>query len=108
MAVLPRGHRLAGRATLVLADLDGEPIPRWPGPDPEEASGPEVRDSGQLMQLVALGRLVAVLPESARRQARSDVVCVPVLDAPRSSVLSAWPQRTRSRAVAADERHQPG
>ncbi|MEU4834924.1 hypothetical protein [Streptosporangium sp. NPDC023615] len=28
-------------------------------------------------------------------------VKVPVLDAPRSSILPAWPERTRSRAVAA-------
>ncbi|ONI87684.1 hypothetical protein ALI22I_20985 [Saccharothrix sp. ALI-22-I] len=68
---------------------------------PEEASGPEVRDGGQLMQLIALGQVVAVIPESARRQARSDVVCVPVLDAPRTSILLAWPERTRSRPVAA-------
>jgi DNA-binding transcriptional LysR family regulator len=101
VAVLARGHRLADRAALVLADLDGEPTPRWPGASPEEASGPEVREPGQVMQLAALGQLVAVVPESVRRHARSDVVCVPVLDAPRSSVLLAWPERTRSRAVAA-------
>ncbi|WP_329051914.1 LysR substrate-binding domain-containing protein [Amycolatopsis sp. NBC_01488] len=98
VAMLPRGHRLAGRAALVLADLDGEPFPRWPGSD---GSGPEVRDAGQLLQLVALGQVVAVVPESARRHARPDTVCVPVLDAPQTSVLLAWPDRTRSRAVAA-------
>ncbi len=101
VAVLPRGHRLAGRAALVMADLEDDPAPRWPGQSPEEASGPEVRDSAQLMQLVALGRVVAVLPESAGSHARSDVVCVPVLDAPRSTVLLAWPERTRSRAAGA-------
>ncbi len=98
VAMLSRGHRLAGLAALTLADLDGEPLPRWPGSD---GSGPEVRDPGQLLQLVALGQVVAVVPESARRHARPDVVCVPVLDAPRTSVLLAWPDRTRSRAVAA-------
>jgi DNA-binding transcriptional LysR family regulator len=101
VAVLPPGHRLAGRSALVMADLAGEPTPRWPRQSPDEASGPEVRDGAQLMQLVALGQLVAVLPDSSRRHARSDVVCVPVLDAPKSSVLLAWPERTRSRAVAA-------
>ncbi|MEV0642306.1 LysR family transcriptional regulator [Streptomyces sp. NPDC050619] len=101
VAVLPRGHRLADRAALTLADLDGEPTPRWAEPSSDEASGPEVRDTGQLMQLIALGRLIAVVPESVRRHARSDVVCVPVLDAPSSSILLAWPERTRSRAVAA-------
>jgi DNA-binding transcriptional LysR family regulator len=98
VAMLPRGHRLAGRAALVLADLEGEPFPRWPGSD---VSGPEVRDPGQLLQLVALGQVVAVVPESARRHVRPDVTCVPVLDAPSTSILLAWPDRTRSRAVAA-------
>ncbi|MEV6646118.1 LysR family transcriptional regulator [Amycolatopsis sp. NPDC051371] len=98
VAMLARGHRLADRSALVLADLDGEPFPRWPGSD---VSGPEVRDPGQLLQLVALGQVVAVVPESARRHARPDTVCVPVLDASRTSVVLAWPDRTRSRAVAA-------
>jgi DNA-binding transcriptional LysR family regulator len=60
-----------------------------------------VRDTGQLLQLVALGQVVAVLPESVRTHARADVVCVPLLDAPQTSVLLAWPERTTSRAVAA-------
>ncbi|MGW5722722.1 LysR family transcriptional regulator [Amycolatopsis sp. NPDC003865] len=98
VAMLARGHRLAGRSALIMADLDGEPFPRWPGSD---VCGPEIRDAGQLLQLVALGQVVAVVPESARRHARADIVCVPVLDAPRTSVLLAWPDRTRSRAVAA-------
>ncbi|KPI05546.1 transcriptional regulator, LysR family [Actinobacteria bacterium OK074] len=113
VAVLPRDHRLADRAALVLADLAGEPTPSWPGPGANGAGGAGgagsagvngglvVRDGGQLMQLIALGQAVAVLPESVRRNARSDVVCVPVLDAPSTMVLLAWPERTRSRAVAA-------
>ncbi|RKE20793.1 LysR family transcriptional regulator [Streptomyces sp. TLI_171] len=102
VAVLPRAHRLAGRAALTLADLAGEPLPRWPGDD-EHADDrlPPVRDTSQLMQLIALGQLVAVVPESMRRRAWPDVVCVPVLDAPPTAVLVAWPERTTSRAVAA-------
>jgi DNA-binding transcriptional LysR family regulator len=102
VAVLPVGHRLADRSALVMADLAGEPLPRWPGMDRlKEATGPEVRDTAQLMQLIALGQLVALLPASVRRHARADIVCVPVLDAPRTEILLAWPERTRSRAVAA-------
>ncbi len=52
------------------------------------------------MQLVALGQLVAVLPESMRRRAWPDVVCGPLLDAPPTTVVLAWPERTTSRAVA--------
>ncbi|MEV7562801.1 LysR substrate-binding domain-containing protein [Streptomyces sp. NPDC089795] len=103
VAMLPRAHRLAGRAALHLADLAGEQLPRWPGDDADATDDglPPVRDISQLMQLVALGQLVAVLPESVRRHAWPDVVCVPLLDAPPTAVVVAWPERTTSRAVAA-------
>jgi DNA-binding transcriptional LysR family regulator len=103
VAMLPRAHRLAGRAALTLADLAGEPVPRWPGHDGQATGAhlPQVRDTSQLMQLVALGQLVAVLPESVRQRAWPDVVCVPLLDAPPTTVVMAWPERTTSRAVAA-------
>ena len=101
VVVLPRGHRLADRDALVLADLDDEPNLHVPGAGSAAASGPAVRDVGQLMQLVALGQAIALVPESVRRNVRSDVVCVPVLDAPQTAILLAWPERTRSRAVAA-------
>lgn len=68
---------------------------------PAQASGPEVRDSGQLLQLIALGRTVAVLPESVLRLLRSDLVGVPVRDAPSTIVVAAWPEQSRSLAVAA-------
>ncbi|WP_055588865.1 LysR family transcriptional regulator, partial [Streptacidiphilus griseoplanus] len=103
VAMLPRAHRLAGRAALTLADLAGEQLPRWPGDEANAPDGrlPHVHDVSQLMQLVALGQLVAVLPESVRRRAWPDVVCVPLLDAPPTTVVVAWPERTTSRAVAA-------
>ena len=94
VAALPRGHRLAGREALVLTDLDGEP-------QLHDAASPVVRDVGQLMQLVALGQLVAVVPASAQRNARADVVFVPLLDAPTTALVLAWPEASRSRAVAA-------
>ncbi len=99
VAVLPRDHPLAARRSLVLADLRGEPMPNWPGSP--GGDGPLVRDSAQLMQLIALGRIVAVMPESVRGHMREDLVAVPVLDAPPSSVLLAWPAGSRSRALAA-------
>jgi len=98
VAVLPRGHRLADRAALTIADLDGEPQPRWPGAP--ETSAPLVRDSGQLFELIALGRLVAMLPASVRGRLRPDLVAVPVLDGPVSTVVVAWPERSNSRTVA--------
>jgi DNA-binding transcriptional LysR family regulator len=98
VAVLPAGHRLAGRECLRMADLDGEPFPTWPG---TPGTGPEVRDAAQLMQLIAVGQVIAVLPSSARRNLRCDLVTVPVLDGQITRVIVAWPERSRSRAVAA-------
>jgi DNA-binding transcriptional LysR family regulator len=91
VVVLPRTHRLAGRDSVRLIELAREKQPHWP----------EIRDAGQLMQLVALGHVVAILPDSARRHLRQDLVCVPVVDAPRVAVLVAWPEDSRSPAVAA-------
>jgi DNA-binding transcriptional LysR family regulator len=42
-----------------------------------------------------------VLPESVRGHLRSDLTCVPVPDAPLSTVVIAWPERSRSLAIAA-------
>ncbi|MFC0548543.1 LysR family transcriptional regulator [Kutzneria chonburiensis] len=98
VAVLPRTHRLARRRSLHLADLADEILPRWPG---MSGNGPEVRDTAQLMQLIVLGRMVAVLPESVRHTLRSELVAVPVLDGQLTHVVLAWPERSRSRAVAA-------
>lgn len=109
LAVLPRRHRLAGRDSLRLAELGGERLPqwldapagRWPGGPTVFAPGPVVRDAGELMQLIALGRTIAVEPRSVIGPIRPDVVCIPVVDAPTSTVVVAWPTHSRSRAVAA-------
>ncbi|MFF5228748.1 LysR family transcriptional regulator [Dactylosporangium sp. NPDC000521] len=99
VAVLPAGHRLAGRPHLLTADLAGEPFPAWPGSP--ASTGPLVRDSTQLYQLIALGMVVATLPSSCRSQLRPDLVAVPVLDAPAVTTVIAWPPHSRSRALAA-------
>ena len=98
VAVLPRSHRLAHRRSLQLKDLDGEPMPRWRGMTND---GPEIRDAAQLMQLIVLGRVVAVLPETAHANLHPDLVAIPVLDAGLNTVVLAWPERSSSRAVAA-------
>ncbi|MHA6629085.1 LysR family transcriptional regulator [Pseudonocardia sichuanensis] len=105
VAVLPAGHHLTGRAHLRMADvtaLSGLPTPRWPGPGGEypDGPGPEVRDNAQLYQLIALGRAVAVLPESVCTHLRDDLAAVPVVDAPPVTTVIAWPPHSRSRAVA--------
>jgi len=105
VAVLPETHRLARKRSVRLADLDGETTPRWPG---MAGDGPEVRDSAQLMQLVALGATIAVLPESVRDHLRGGLVAIPVLDGPLTGIVLAWPERSRSRAVAAFVRAAAG
>lgn len=105
VAVLPAGHPLAGRTDLRMAEvtsLPDLPAPRWPGPGGAypDGPGPQVRDTGQLYQLIALGRAAAILPESCRTNLRRDLATVPVLDAPAVTTVIAWPPHSRSRAVA--------
>ncbi|MEU4825022.1 LysR family transcriptional regulator [Actinomadura sp. NPDC023710] len=100
VVVVARGHRLAGRAEVSMADLEGEVLPRRPhaaGP----GDGPVIGDGGQLMQLIALGRMVAVLPESMRGLLREDLTAVPVRDAEPTTLVLAWAEASRSRALAA-------
>jgi DNA-binding transcriptional LysR family regulator len=101
VVVLPRQHRLARQTAVALADLAGEPTPRWPGDTSSTATGPVVRDIGQLMQLITLGRLIAVMPESARARLPAELVCRPVLDAPPVTTVVAWHPASTSRQVAA-------
>ncbi|GAA4300430.1 hypothetical protein GCM10023162_01220 [Klenkia terrae] len=101
LAVLPAGHPLTGRPDVVLADLadlPGLPAARWPGHP--AGPGPQIRDHAQLLQLIALGRTYAVLPDSVRAQLPEGVTAVPVLDAPSVTTVVAWPPQSRSRAVA--------
>jgi DNA-binding transcriptional LysR family regulator len=100
VAMLPRGHRLARRRTLVLADLENETLPRWQGMD-DAGTGPEVADMAQLTQLIALGRVIAILPPSAAGAPHPDLVYVPVTDAQPSSLVLAWLKSNRSALVEA-------
>jgi DNA-binding transcriptional LysR family regulator len=104
VAILPAGHPLAARESLTLAevsDIPDLPLARWPhhgvyAPGP----GPEIRDQTQLAQLIALGRTVAVSPDSARAWLWGDHVAVPVTDAPAVVTHIAWPAHSRSVALA--------
>jgi DNA-binding transcriptional LysR family regulator len=101
VVVLPERHPLARRASVRLTDLDGETTPRWPDARNADGAGPVVHDTGQLMQLITLGRVVAVVPESVRGRVHSGLVCRPVLDAPATTIVVAWSQQSTSRHTAA-------
>ncbi|WP_188194983.1 LysR family transcriptional regulator [Nonomuraea sp. SYSU D8015] len=95
VAVMPPGHRLASRHIVRMAELETDPTPCWPG------RHADVKDPATLMQLVALGRLIVVAPESVRDHLRRDLACVPVADGAPTTVVLAWTEGTRSRALAA-------
>ncbi|MFI6874763.1 LysR family transcriptional regulator [Streptomyces sp. NPDC050400] len=104
IAVLPAGHRLAAQRALSLSDISDIPdlpLARWsrrgtypPGP------GPEIHDQTQLAQLIALGRTVAVFPDSARAWLWAEHTAVPLTDAPPVVTHIAWPAHSRSLALA--------
>jgi len=103
--VLPAGHPLAVRTSVRLSEataLPGLPLPRWPDGDGRypDGPGPAVHNHAQLLQLIALGRTAAILPESARTVLPPDLVVVPVSDAPLVTTVVAWPPHSRSRALA--------
>jgi len=100
VVVLAENHRLARLPSVCLADLAGEPVPRWPGMPGGSGDGPVVRDAGQLMQLIALGRIVAVVPESVRGRLHAGLTCRLVDDAPAATLVIAWPGGSTSRHVA--------
>jgi hypothetical protein len=84
-----------------VSDILDLPLARWarhgtypPGP------GPEIRDLTQLAQLIALGRTVAVFPDSARAWLWAEHAAVPPTDAPPVVTPIAWPTRSRSLALA--------
>jgi DNA-binding transcriptional LysR family regulator len=99
VAVVRRDHRLATRTSVTMADLAGETFPRWT-PD-SEGPGPLIRDTGQVTQLIALGKTIAVLPESVKAHLRRDLVAVPILDGQLTTLLIAWSEESRSRPLAA-------
>jgi LysR family transcriptional regulator, benzoate and cis,cis-muconate-responsive activator of ben and cat genes len=103
--VLPARHPLTARPHLRMADVIAMAdllMPRWPRYDGTypDGPGPAVRDSAQLLQLIALGRASAILPESSRTHLRDDLATVPVLDAPMVTTVIAWPPHSRSLAIA--------
>ncbi|MFD9705237.1 LysR family transcriptional regulator [Lentzea sp. NPDC059081] len=103
VAVMPSAHPLARASRLTVAEVTALPeLARWPGPDGSYPDGPgvEVRTIAQLLQTIALGRAVAVLPEIIRGGLLEGLVAVPLVDAQEVTTVIAWPPHSRSRALA--------
>lgn len=112
VAALPAGHPLVERSSLTTADLAGYPMPRWRQAEPDErdywtgqstpVDGPEVADSSQLLEVVALGQAVALVPTSlAEHNQRPDLVYRPMTDASPYTVSVTWPTGSRNTDLAA-------
>jgi DNA-binding transcriptional LysR family regulator len=108
VAALPVGHPLAAREVLTADELAGIPAPRWKqakdadrnywAAQPDAAvDGPVVQDSSQLLEVVAFGQAVALVPRSmAERNVRPDIAYRPVTDADPYRMLVVWPAGSRS------------
>lgn len=96
VAVLPMSHALARRPSLRMADLECERLHKH---DPTGAGA--IGSLSELMHLIALGRTVAVLPQSLTTPLRDDLTTVPVTDVPQSVLVLAWPAHSTSPSVAA-------
>ncbi|GAA1118088.1 LysR family transcriptional regulator [Kribbella jejuensis] len=112
VAALPAGHELASKDVLEPDDLAGIPAPRWSRANVAERNywsarpddpvdGPIVQDSSQLLEVVAFGQAIALVPRSmAERNVRPDVVYRPVTDVEPYRMLVVWPAGSRSSNLA--------
>ncbi|MCQ6248457.1 LysR family transcriptional regulator [Streptomyces samsunensis] len=100
VAILPSGHRLAGRASVRMSDLAGETLPRWKGVPGGDGTGPEVADVVQLLHMITVSRMIGILPRSLVEPVPAGLVCVPVTDAPPSRLVLAWNEEDRRPLVA--------
>ncbi|HEY0937543.1 MAG TPA: LysR family transcriptional regulator [Trebonia sp.] len=108
-------HRLAGKESVTLDDIAGEPIPRmadpawnayWridPRPDGSPApDGPFVTALEDKNELIAAGQAVAIVPAGVYNgQVRPDLTTIPLHDVPPGHVILATRTGDRSRLVAA-------
>ncbi|WP_348789894.1 LysR substrate-binding domain-containing protein [Leifsonia sp. NPDC080035] len=127
VVMLPTDHELAAAPSVTMGDLAGEHLLQDPAAVPEWATiaaemrrrrgsaPPPSRTVEEKLELVAVGRGIAILPRStALFYRRADVAFVPVSDLPPTDVLLGWEGSRRSRlieafiAAARDTTHELG
>ena len=118
VVIISAGHRLAERASVRMADLDGEKRPLWKGVPQDGSTGiilgtgstgsissvggarSEVADVVQMLHMIAATGVIEVLPRSLVSSLPAGLVRVPVLDAPPSHIVLAWNAQDRRPSVA--------
>jgi DNA-binding transcriptional LysR family regulator len=112
--LVPADHRLAGKESVTLDDIAGEPVPRLPDPawnafwrvDPRPdgspaPDGPLVNDMEDKLELIAAGEAVAIIPGGLRADSlRPDVTTIPLEDVDPSHIVIATRADDRSRLLA--------
>jgi len=114
LAAVPRGHRLANRDGIRLAELAGENMLQHPSGIPEwqefladrtgdtpELTGMDFHSVEEKLEAVAAGRGISVLPQStARYYTRPDIAYLPITDIPDNEVRLAWATSRRNPLIA--------
>ncbi|SEO51317.1 LysR family transcriptional regulator [Amycolatopsis saalfeldensis] len=112
--LVPADHRLAGKESITLDDLAGEPLVRYadaaydafwridPRPDGSPApDGPLVETTQDKLEAVAGGRALALAPAAGGNVARGDLTAVTVEGIPPCRVTVAVRAGERGRLVTA-------
>ena len=113
VAVLPAGHRLAGRSEIGIDEIAADPVldsnfnrdfwlvnPRPDGSAPVTVQ-PAPNSAEQLMDLVALGRGIAITAATVSEQyQRPGVVAIPIVDIDNAELALIWSSEHAQPAVA--------
>ncbi len=118
VALLPRGHSLAGRDRISIAEIADEPVfiqggasPEWqafhnvdPRPDGSHpVPGPTVRNIEEKLEHIVAGRAITFVPWTVASALglQPEVVAVPVEDIPPVQVCLGWSSEGESAEIRA-------